>query len=91
MPQEAWVTVATYDSVLEAEFAAATLQEAGIPAHTAGAHLGIFGPGYQGGSPRGVQVQVPHHRAEDAAELLASLEPDDADPSSPPPESEETP
>jgi len=78
-----WVTVATYGAVFEAEFAAATLQEAGIPARTTGAHVGIFGIGYQGPSHHGVEVQVPQQRADDAADLLASLEPDEHEPGDP--------
>ena len=34
-----WVVVAAYGSVIEADFAAATLEEAGIPARVTGAHL----------------------------------------------------
>ena len=42
-----WVVVATYGAGWEAEFAAETLREAGIPAHVeGGASIGIFGPGF---------------------------------------------
>jgi hypothetical protein len=65
-----WDVVATFGTVLEAEFAAATLEEAGIPARVHGAHLGIWGAGYQGPSMYGVRVVVPHHRADDARTLI---------------------
>ena len=76
--RDAWVVVATYGFVLEAEMAAATLEEAGIPAHVSGAHTGIFGPGFQGFSLSGARVLVPWHRAEDAARLLEDLAHDEA-------------
>jgi aspartokinase len=69
----AWDVVASFGTVLEAEFAAATLQEAGIPARVHGAHLGIWGAGYQGPSMFGARVMVPQHRADDARTLLEDL------------------
>jgi hypothetical protein len=74
---EAWVVVAEFGAVLEADFAAATLQEAGIPARVTGAHVGIFGAGYQGYSMYGVKVMVPWHREHDARRVLEGLAPDD--------------
>jgi hypothetical protein len=68
-----WEVVATFGTVLDAEFAAATLQEAGIPAQVHGAHVGIWGAGYQGPSMYGVRLAVPHHRADDARALLDDL------------------
>lgn len=66
-----WVPVATFGAVFEAEFAVATLEEAGIPARVSGGeHVAIFGPGYSGWTSRGVAVLVPQHRAEEARELL---------------------
>ena len=73
------MVVATYDYVIEADFAAATLEEAGIPARVSGAHVGLFGAGFQGYTQYGAQVLVPWHRAEDAAELLDLLRADDED------------
>jgi len=81
-----WVVVASFGTVFEAEFAAATLEEAGIPARVTGAHLGIWGAGYQGPSMYGVQLTVPWHREEDARDLLETLEPDDDHPLDPPEE-----
>lgn len=72
-----WVEIAAFGTVLEAEFAAATLQEAGIPARVGGEHLGLFGIGYQGPTMFGARVMVPEHRSREARELLDDLEPDD--------------
>jgi hypothetical protein len=71
------VVVAEFGAVLEADFAAATLEEAGIPARVTGAHLGVFGAGYQGYSMFGVRVMVPWHREDDARHVLDGLSPDE--------------
>jgi hypothetical protein len=76
-PSEPWVVVAEFGAVLEADFAAATLEEAGIPARVTGAHLGVFGAGYQGYSMFGVRVMVPWHREDDARRVLEGLSPDE--------------
>lgn len=86
-----WVVVAAYGSVIEADFAAATLEEAGIPARVTGAHLGIFGAGYQGPTHHGAEVMVPWHRAADARDLLDTLETDDPDLRPPPDAWEDSP
>lgn len=68
----AWVPVATFGMVYEAEFARATLESAGIPAHVHGTeHVAIFGPGWMGPSTRGVTVMVPRECLEEAREVLA--------------------
>jgi hypothetical protein len=68
---EAWVVVATYGAVWQADFAAETLREAGIPAHVEGGqNVGIFGIGYQGHTQFGVKVRVPWHREHEARDLL---------------------
>jgi hypothetical protein len=72
-----WVVVAEFGAVLEADFAAATLEEAGIPARVTGAHVGLFGAGYQGYSMHGARVMVPWHREDDALRILEGLLPDD--------------
>lgn len=84
-PTAPWVIVAEFGAVLEADFAAATLQEAGIPARVTGAHLGIFGAGYQGYSMHGVKVMVPWHREDDARRILEGFAPgaDDDEPEEP--------
>jgi hypothetical protein len=78
-PTAPWVAVAEYGAVLEADFAAATLTEAGIPARVTGAHVGLFGAGYQGYSMYGARVLVPWHREEDARRILADLGGDEAE------------
>lgn len=76
---ESWVVVATYGAVWEADFAAETLREAGIPALVDnGPNVAIFGPGYQGGSQFGVKLRVPWHRENDARDLLEEDEDIDA-------------
>ncbi|HEX2206828.1 MAG TPA: hypothetical protein VHG93_04045 [Longimicrobium sp.] len=73
MPErsEPWVVVATFAALWEADFAAETLREAGIPAMVdPGQNVAIFGPGYQGGTQFGVRVRVPWHREQDARDLL---------------------
>ena len=80
MPEQTdpWVVVATFGAVWEADFAAETLREAGIPAHVErGQNTGIFGAGYQGLTQFGVKVRVPWHREHDARELLSDDPPDD--------------
>ena len=79
-PTAAWVVVAEFGAVLEADFAAATLEEAGIPARVTGAHLGVFGAGYQGPSMFGVRVMVPWHREDDARHVLDGLALDEDQP-----------
>ncbi len=77
---EPWVVVATFGAVWEADFAAETLREAGIPALVDnGPNVAIFGPGYQGGSQFGVRVRVPWHRENDARDLLEDDPPDDGE------------
>jgi hypothetical protein len=78
-PRASWVVVAEYGAVFEADFAKATLEEAGIPAQGTGAHLGIFGAGYQGYSMYGVKVQVPWHREDDARAVLEGFSPGQAE------------
>jgi hypothetical protein len=68
-----WEVAGSFGTVLEAEFAAATLQEAGIPARVHGAHVGIWGAGYQGPSMYGVSVVVPRLRLEEAKTLLGDF------------------
>jgi hypothetical protein len=67
------VEIAAFGTVLEAEFAAATLQEAGIPARVGGEHVGFFGGGYQGPTMFGARLMVPEHRAVEARQLLDDL------------------
>lgn len=74
MPEESqqpWVVVASYGSIWQADFAAETLREAGIPANVEGGqNVAIFGLGYQGPTQFGVRVRVPWHREQEARDLL---------------------
>lgn len=54
-----WITVASYGTVHEAELAVGILRAARILARLKSDHVGIFGPGFQGPTVRGVDVQVP--------------------------------
>lgn len=70
-----WVPVATYGMVYEADFARATLESAGIPAHVQGGeHIGVFGPGWAGPTHRGVTLLVPSECLDEAKELLGQDE-----------------
>ena len=75
-----WVTARTYGAVFMAEMAVGILEDAGIPAMTRGEYAGIFGPGWVGPVPKGIDVLVPAHRLEEARELLADDEELDASP-----------
>lgn len=67
-----WVVVANYGVGWEADLAVARLDAAGIPARASGNDLvGIFGPGYQGASARGFDVQVPAPFVVHAKDVLA--------------------
>jgi hypothetical protein len=62
-----WSVLATYASGFEADLAMAQLETAGIPAlRDNNDTVGIFGPGFQGATARGVTVRVPEAALEDA-------------------------
>ena len=70
-----WVRVATYGAGYEADMAIARLGAAGIDAVRRGNDtVGLFGPGFEGHSARGVDVLVP---STVVAEARAVLVPDD--------------
>ncbi len=72
MSQHSWVSIASFGMGLEADIAVARLESAGILAVARGNDIvGIFGPGFQGASGRGVDVLVPSDAADAARELLA--------------------
>ena len=67
MSESGWRVLATYASGFEAGLAMAQLEAAGIPALRDGNDtVGIFGPGFQGATARGVTVRVPGAALEDA-------------------------
>ena len=60
MTESEWRVLATYTSGFEADLAVAQLETARIPAiRDSHDSVGIFGPGYQGATSRGVTVRVP--------------------------------
>jgi len=66
-----WTKLATYASALEADVVVSRLEAAEIPAISRGNDIvGIFGPGFQGATAKGVDVLVPAAAVEDARELL---------------------
>ena len=72
MPKSSgWVKLATYGSALEADVVVSRLEAAEIPAVSRGNDIvGIFGPGFQGVTAKGVDVLVPAAALEDARRVL---------------------
>jgi len=67
MSESGWRVLATYASGFEADLAMAQLEAAEIPAlRDDNDTVGIFGPGFQGATARGVTVRVPAAALEDA-------------------------
>ncbi len=70
MPAQ-WVALTTYASGFEADWAIARLAAAEIPAlRDSNDSVGIFGPGFQGATARGVTVMVPDVVIDEARLLL---------------------
>ena len=60
MAESEWTVLATYASGFEADLAMSQLESARIPAlRDSHDTVGIFGPGFQGSTSRGVTVSVP--------------------------------
>ncbi|HVB32119.1 MAG TPA: DUF2007 domain-containing protein [Gemmatimonadaceae bacterium] len=67
----AWVKLTTYSSALDADVAVSQLEAADIPALARGNDIvGLFGPGFQGATARGVDVLVPEAALKDARAVL---------------------
>jgi hypothetical protein len=78
----AWTKVANFGSGLEADLAVEQLRGQGIPAQARGNDIvGIFGPGFQGVTARGVDVFVPSSAVQDARDLLGLDDEGDSEPS----------
>jgi hypothetical protein len=72
----ALTVIANFGSALEAELAVEQLRGQSIPAQARGKDIvGIFGPGFQGTTARGVDVVVPTELAEAAREILGLDDP----------------
>ena len=70
--ERSWVPIATYASGIEADIAVVRLEAAGIMAiRRDNDTVGIFGPGFQGPSARGVAVLVASDAVRDAKAVLA--------------------
>ena len=75
MTASGWVDVVTFSSGFEADLAVAQLEAAGIRAvRYSNDTVGIFGPGFQGATARGVTVRVPADALDAARAVLAPAE-----------------
>ena len=69
-----WVVIAHYAAGYEADLAVARLDAAGIAAVRRGNDtVGLFGPGFEGPTARGVDVLVAAADAADARDVLADV------------------
>jgi hypothetical protein len=72
LSDDEWTVLATYASGFEADLAVALLEAAEIPAmRDSNDTVGIFGPGFQGATSRGVVVRVPAAALEDARAVVS--------------------
>ena len=73
-----WERVTTYGTLYEAEIAAGRLKDVGIPVRIdqRGA-VGLFGPGHEGRTIRGVALLVPTDRLSEARFALDLEEPEE--------------
>ena len=75
MTVSGWADVATFSSGFEADIAIATLEAGGIRAERdSNDTVGIFGPGFQGATARGVTVRVPADQLDEARAALQSTD-----------------
>jgi hypothetical protein len=73
----AWTKLANFGSGLEADLAVEQLRGQNIPAQTRGNDIvGIFGPGFQGATARGVDVLVPSDFLAKARAILGLDDPE---------------
>lgn len=76
---DGWVRIANFSAGYEADIAIAVLDAAGIPAMRRGNDIvGLFGPGFEGPTARGVDVLVPAAAAADAREILSASDEGDS-------------
>ena len=77
---DGWIAVAHYAAGYEADLAIARLDAAGIAAVRRGNDtVGLFGPGFEGPTARGVDVLVRATDAAEAREVLADVSEPDAE------------
>jgi hypothetical protein len=73
-----WVKIAAVASGFEADVIRALLEEHDIPVLVRGKQAGMFGGGFQGAVPGGVDILVPQAAASRARELIdTDVESDD--------------
>jgi hypothetical protein len=65
-----WVKAHEFATRFEAEMARARLESADVPVMITAHEAGIFGPGFQGVVPRGVQLLVPSDLVAEVQALL---------------------
>ncbi len=65
-----WIEIASYGTGVEADWAVATLEAAGVPARLKGERAGVFGVTFQGALAQGLILLVRSEDAEEARELL---------------------
>jgi len=70
-----WALLGDFGATYEADIIASLLESAGIPVLRQGTETGMFGPGFVGSTPLGVQLFVPRSRLEEAQAVLEA-EPD---------------
>lgn len=67
---EDWIRVREVGSRFEADMARARLEAADIPSVIMGHEAGIFGAGFQGMIPSGVEIRVPRELVAAAEDVL---------------------
>ena len=67
-----WVKAREFATRFEAEIARARIESADIPVTIKSHEAGVFGPGFQGAVPTGVELHVPADRLADVRALLDS-------------------
>ena len=73
-----WVKLTTFPSGFEADLFVERLKGAGLHARSAG-DVGIFGAGFQGTAPRGIDVFVVNNQLAAARAILEELNEPDGD------------
>jgi len=68
-----WVRLVNFPAAWEAESLVEQLRSAGLHATTKGHDTGIFGPGFSGATPRGVDVMVTSDGLAAARDILAAF------------------
>lgn len=68
-----WTAVASFPGRFLAEVTIRTLEAEEIPVLVKGEEPGIWGPGFTGLTPQGIEILVPAECAEEASEIIAQL------------------